>query len=189
MLYEISQELGAALRRRGVPDAFSRVVYGPERTQGIPAKERLVFQRQGENDDIGDLRSVWRNPASTGFMRWQSFRIRVHAQSTKAGARIQDHERRCDHVVDRVMAALKEVVYARHNDIEFTGAGFVRPEDMQPEDQERGVFNGVCYEIRGRINRGVLDFASWPTTEAPEGGAAEEAVVGTDFDIATALES
>lgn len=184
MLYEIQRELAEALRTRGCP---LPVVYGPEPTQKLPSNERIVFQRQGQPEEMGFAQVTKRNPPGTGYKRWQGFAIRVHCQSTKKNARIQDHERRCDHVLDRIVACMVRVVAERGNSLEWTGGGWVRPEDMQAEENERGVFSGVVYELTGRVDRGVFDWETWPDSENPEGGKGDEAVVGTDFDIATEL--
>lgn len=177
MIYTISRELDAALQDKGVP---FRVVYGPERTDALPNRERIVMERGPDGAPV--MRGTKGNPGSTLMARSQGVTLRVYARSPISGAQQQDHERRADHVVDRITIALERIVRVRRNVFTQVGAGFRKPEDVALELNWPSPWPGVVYEMQCQIDRGVFDRA-WPTAETPEGAIAEEVTIGTDVTV------
>ncbi len=157
MLYEISKEVAAALAYRQVPVA---VVFGPERAPAN-TRERIVF----EHDDAGDsfaVTSIAGNPPRT-IVRWQAVKVRIYAQDPSAGARIQDHRRRCEAILDRVLVCLNLVVSARKNQWKAVGGTFVNAEDLTKSE----TWPGAVYELRVQIDRAVFD-RKWDGSARPE---------------------
>jgi hypothetical protein len=176
MIYTISRELDAALNAKGVP---LRVVYGPESTDGVTSRERIVMQRAEDGNPT--MRGTKGNPGSSLMARGQGVTIRVYARSPIGGAQQWDHERRADLVVDRIMFHLETLVRVRRNTLTWGRCGFRKPAEVSLET-ELPPWPGVVYEMQCQIDRGVFDRA-WPTAESPEGAIAEEAIIGTDVTI------
>lgn len=179
MIYEVARELETALRDKGVP---LPVVYGPEPTRGDSQRERIVVQRT--EDDFGPLRSQWTNPRGKGLAILQGVTIRIYARSPMGGSRIHDHERRAYHVLDRIIVALDKVVRSRKNNVAITAGGIVPPVDVTTDGATQTPWPGVVYELRLTVDRGVFD-RTWPTAADPNGGIADEAVVGIDVTLIT----
>lgn len=163
MIYEITKELRAALKSRGVPFP---VLYGPERTQSAAmVAERIVIQRA--EDSTGPARSVHRNPKLRG-VRLQGVMIRIYARSGLAGAAVHDHERRAEAVLDRVQAVLSLIAAGRRNALEWGAGKFLLPEDLEASE----TWPGAVYELACSIERGIFD-TDWQgeaQPEAPLGG-------------------
>lgn len=171
MIYAIADELAAALRAQEVP---FRVVIGPEPTMsgGASAERIVIWEPPDEKrDSVGAPKAVHRNPTMP-FVLVQAARMRVYAQSTIAGARVQDHYRRARLAVSHAVAELDEIVRKRKNTLTFGASGFVTLLDAKGS----GVFAGAVYELDFFVDRACLRI-NW------KGEAADEKVIGVDVTV------
>jgi hypothetical protein len=168
MIHEIAKSLDTALRAKGVP---LRVVDGPERTGTTSfARERVTLERDRDRgDSFGPTRSQHGNPRAR-LTRTTGCVLRVYAQSTHAGATVQDHERRAETVLDRVLVALDTILRGERMTFWTQASGrFMTPADLE----ETETFAGAVYELRFTVDRSVFD-RTWPTAQDPEGAARPE---------------
>jgi hypothetical protein len=172
MLYAIAQELGAALRAKGVPFP---VVFGPEATStvAIAPRERIVFEQPigDKRDAIVPTKATHPNPRIP-LNRLQAARIRVFARSSLAGAAWHDHAERAEAVLDHIVAELDAVIRGRKNSIQFNGGGFVAAID----NEGSATWSGAIYELDFTVDRAVYR-VTWA------GEANEEVVIGDDVAI------
>lgn len=162
MLYEITKELDTALQAQGVP---LRVVFGPERTAPVTsAAERIVVQHAegGGADSFGPPMVPGGNPRPQALRRCGAV-ARIYAQSTLAGAAVQDHRRRAEAVLDRLVVALTALGTSRRSPVELQGGGFI---DLVDE-QGTATRSGAVYELRFSIARAVYD-TTWAGDALPE---------------------
>lgn len=171
MIYEITKELATKLSARQVP---WRVIYGPERTQTVvPVDPRIVVSRDRKGgDEFPGFRSLHR-PPSRGLRRL-GVSVRVFAQSTVAGARVQDHERLGDAAVDQVQAALYEIGKIRKTELTLVSGRYLDAAELELEGLL--TWPGVVYELRFTVDRNVVD-RDWAQV------AAEEVEAGTDVTV------
>lgn len=180
MIYEITKEVAAELRTKGVPFP---VHYGPEPTEGGTTKERIVVRRSADAiiaTPGGGGRNSTESPKTATIAVNQGVTIRIYARNPVTGARVQDHERRCEHVRDRVIVAFDRIVRGRRNRITWASAEYVTPEDADPD--QKAPFVGVVYELKCFVDRAVAD-RSWPSAEFPQGSALDEVAIGPDPDV------
>lgn len=152
------------------------LVYGPERTDAMASltQSRIVFERErGASEGIQASATRPTNPRNVA-VRFLPVVVRIYAQSTLSGARVHEHERIADQAADKLIEALRHVVVARKNRIEFTGGRLLSALELE----ERGLSSwaGVVYELRFTTDRSVTT-ANWA------GAARPEATLGTDFVI------
>lgn len=155
MIYEISREVETALRARGCP---LPVEYDPGRPSmvAIPgARGAIVFSRDRDQGDTwGPLRGVHRGTGTYGVAsRLMACVVRIHVQSTKAGARPHEHERLADAVADLVAVALADVGKTRRGQLEFTAGKMLSAADLALIGAEG--WAGAVYEIRFTAERAV----------------------------------
>lgn len=164
MIYELQKELAAELEARGVPYP---VLYGPESAQTTtPAvRSRIVLERDRKQGDRFDgPRSVHVNHQLSA-VRAIGCVLRIYAASTAAGARVQDHERLADALLDRVTVALRKCVNVRKTLHRITAAKLLDGDEL--ELRGLATWPGVVYELRFEIDRGVFD-RDWDGSAAPE---------------------
>jgi hypothetical protein len=102
--YEFSKDVQKLLHAKRFP---LRVHYGPERThrEGYP-ENVIVFERDhGASDTLGPPRGQQRNPRK---MRSRGLACLAHlyVKSSRAGARLGDHQDLCEQFVDALLAAM-----------------------------------------------------------------------------------
>lgn len=150
MIARMAQDLEDMLRARGFP---LRIAYGPEAHRRNTHDSGIVIERDRTGGD-GTLREVignGRNP--------QKFRVRdlgcvatIYAQSSLAGARIQDHEHLCDDFVDALIIALQEWgTMAKAGNVPVTQAGYVAAAEFADVE----TWPGVVYRMRFQVSRAV----------------------------------
>jgi hypothetical protein len=176
VIYEITQELKAALEARGVPVP---VEYGPEpKTSTAFSRTRIVVERDRQGgDSIPDHRSVHRNPRMHG-VRAMGAVCRIYASSTVTGASVHDHERLADQLADKVQVALRQIVSTRRTLWRVLSAKLLSAAELGQLELE--TWHGVVYELRFQVDRGVLD-TSW--TDDASVGAARPTGTLTGVDI------
>lgn len=166
MIAEITSELRDALRARkhAIP-----VQYEHERADNATrlsvSDARIVVDR---DRDVGDrtvptVSQRW-NPQMVAVRRCGVL-VRIFARSGKSGARLVDHERACEELVDAVTVALYGIVKERRTQFEISRQGYVpasRLLAIQPE-----TWPGVLYEIALSIDRGVYDKPATEVTVGP----------------------
>jgi hypothetical protein len=166
MLGKIARRLEATLREeRSCP---VRVEYGPVTPARLVELRDVVvveYDRQG-GDTVGGPRARGGNPRRR-FNRSVACLARIHATSTVAGARAQDHEDRAQALVDQVLCALDDVLRGGELDgdgLQVAGtqhawtAGRGKFEDLADEAGAR-VLPGATYVLPFTIERGVHDVA------------------------------
>jgi hypothetical protein len=169
MIYAISRELAAALKKQGVPFP---VVFGPEPNVAGAAVERVVIEQpvDEKRDAIEAPRAAHPNPRMP-LVRQQAVRVRIFARSPVAGAAWHDHAERAEDVLDHVLGELDTIVRGRRNVIAYGSGGFVAPVDAKGSS----VWGGAVYEIDLTIDRGVFrrtwTGAARPTVALGAGGA------------------
>jgi hypothetical protein len=157
LLYEISKEIDALLQIREVPH---RIVYGPERAASN--SERIVIEHDRSGDSF-DMTGITSNPKSFA-VRWQGAIARIFAKDPISMARVQDHERRAEAVLDRLIVCIDRVRSTRKNNLRIASGAFVNPRDLEGSE----TWPGVVYELRFSIDRAVLD-RKWDNSARPEG--------------------
>lgn len=176
MIYEIFRELESNLMSRGYPFPLE---YGPEaKRKKPPFDTRIVLDHDREGGDaISGPRSQVSLATPAGRSRKLLDRavgcvVRVYAKSSAHGARVQDHERLAEKLVDAVLAGLRTVIQARATLWRVTSAGFVTKEALEVPELEK--WPGVVYEIKFSVDRGVFDL-KWDGEGAPTGSITEVA--------------
>lgn len=153
MLAAITYQLREALEARGVPFP---VVYGPQRlAQSVLADPHVVVERdRQQGDTVRPPTVVMRNPR-LDHVRGVGAVVRVFAKSGDLGAKVEDHERVADHVLDQVLVALRAIVAARRTWWRIKSARLLSGAEL--EAREILGWPGVVYELRCEIDRGVTD--------------------------------
>lgn len=167
MLYEISKEVATELKAQACPIP---VVYGPERTAssaGVAiASSRIVFERDrrgGDRDGPGRGRMV--NPKMVAVQTIGAV-CRIFAQSTDAGARVQDHERVADLAWSLLRVALYKVMSKRKDPFwRITSMRLVSADELKLAGLE--VWPGVVYEVLFSVDRAIND-TTWTEAAKPE---------------------
>jgi hypothetical protein len=171
MMYQITRELDAALKRQGVPFP---VVFGPEVTQSTGStNERVVLEPfiNDKRDTVGGPRASHPNPKMPRI-RNQAARIRIFARSNLAGAAWHDHSERAEEVLDHLIVELDAIVRTRGNTLSFGAGGFV----VLVDDKDSLVWSGAVYEQDVVVDRGCFR-RTW------KGESATEVVIGVDVEI------
>lgn len=169
MIAEITGELRDALRARGhaIP-----VLYEHERASNATrlsvSEARIVVDRDREAGDrtVPVMSQRW-NPQMVAI-RQCGVVVRIFARSGKSGARLVDHERACEALVDAVTVALYGVVKVRRTSFQISRQGYVAGDRLvaiQPE-----AWPGVLYELALTIDRAVSDTPAAEVTIGPGAG-------------------
>lgn len=154
MLFEIAQQLDAAIKAKGFR---TPVIYTERGERASAAEDRIVVghERSGGVERFGAVIGPGGNPRAV-MTRVCAGVIRMYGQSTLPGAAIQDHERHVDQeMVDPVLCELWKILRRRRQIDpigEWTG-GFIEPEWMKGTE----VWPGAVYELRFTVPRAVLD--------------------------------
>lgn len=147
MIHALYLTIRAALKAKGVP---FECVYGPTQVPPNVGASRIQFLR---DYDAGDAPAPPRarvpNPRMIA-VRATSGIVRIHAQSTIAGAQRHDHEDLADRIVDQVHVELHKAVAAAKTLYRVTRLSLV-------SDDSTDGWAGVVYEIHFQVDRGVYD--------------------------------
>lgn len=162
MLYNISKDVAADLDARKFP---WRVGYGPSPEVSLN-DPRVIFERlRGRGSDSSDdSLSRPRNPTMIST-RHLGGKITIYAKSNAEGARVIEHERDMDKMVDMVTTSLHKVAQTRRNPLTIVSMGTLSEDDLEA----RGIttWSGVAYEILFTVGRGVT-VTDWEQAAAPE---------------------
>lgn len=176
MLYAISQELGAALKAKGVPFHVTHAFGNESTVSHTAAHERVVIVEPiGEKKDaIVPPIATRHNPMSPARCI-DSATVRIFARSSLAGATGHDHADRARKVRAHVIAELDAIVRGRKNVLTWGAAGFVELEDAHASS----VWSGAVYEIDLAIDRSVsrVNWADEANEEVVIGAVAAPGVV------------
>jgi len=154
MLYEIARAVATRVHSKGCP---LPVVYGPEPVQDVAlTKSRIVFERPRDalSDVVSAPRTQRMNPPLRGELGIAGV-VRIYAQSTVDGARVQDHEEVALAAVDQVIVALQAVVGGMRTTHAISQAGLVSAATLALP--ELRCWPGVVYEIHFTAQHGVRD--------------------------------
>jgi len=155
-IYDVFDKLRAALKAKGVP---FEVVDGPTSDPLAIGATRVQLLSDDEGgDQILPPSGAHRNPRMYALLAEGAI-ARIHASSTKEGARRRDHHRVARLVAKQIYAELQKLVSAGHTTWRATRAGVVA--DSQTTDG----WSGVVYELRFYVSFGVFD-VTW-TGKAP----------------------
>ncbi|HEU4431454.1 MAG TPA: hypothetical protein VFT98_22025 [Myxococcota bacterium] len=175
MIYALARDIDAELRTRGVPFP---VLYGPEgRTTTALTRNRIVIERPRERgaDSTSGPRSQHNNPGIVN-VRAVAAVVRIFAQSTVAGAAVQDHEDLADAAADMFEAALYKVTKSAKWRTLYTLPAWGLLGQAELQLLELTTWNGVVYEARFTVDRGVKNALTWTAPSRPE----KEFGVGAD---------
>lgn len=174
MIYEIFRELETNLTSRGYPFPLE---YGPEaKRKKPPFDTRIVMDHDRESgDSISGPRSQVAISTPAGRSRKLLDRavgclVRIYAKSSSPGARIENHERLAEQLVDAVLAGLRTVIQKRATLWRVTSASFVSKEALEVPELEK--WPGVVYELKFSVDRGVFDL-TWTGEGEPTGSITE----------------
>lgn len=162
MLYEISRELDAALQLQGVP---FRVVYGPERAPAATSLGRIVIDHGGERVDTFEPAKGTKPVDKSRGVRRQGAKLRIYAQNTSSGARVTDHRRLAEHVLDRVFCELDILIQRRRNAWAMGSGGFLLPEDLAQSETWPGAIYEASFWVDRALTRVDWTGAGRPTVE------------------------
>lgn len=168
MIYTITTEVATALTAKGVPYP---VIYGPERAPASVNETRVVIERDRRaTDSFAAPMSPKLNPRRFA-LRWQAVQVWIYAQSTLPGARVEDHERVAEQLVDKLTIALTRAVRTRDNQLRFASAHYLGDAELEQLGLE--TWQGVVYQISCEISRSVddTDWVNAKASEATMGGA------------------
>jgi hypothetical protein len=154
VIYEITRELAAALRKRACPIP---VVYGPEATRPtVIGHSRIMVERpRGRSTDTwSDAKTHPAEPRTTGS-RTVPLLITVYASSTLAGAREPDHTRLMDDILNVLRAALHEVLGRRRSFYRVTSAGMPSEVELDMTGMEQ--WSGAVYALQIAVGLTMTD--------------------------------
>jgi hypothetical protein len=161
MIREVAVKLQANLRAKGCPIP---VVVGPEPTGTATfGRERIVI----EHSDSDGFQPAWSqsvNPKRR-MTRLIGAKATIYAQSTKAGAQVFEHRRRCEQILDMVLCGLSNIQAVRNGKGAFlpSGGRFIVPDDLAASERP----GGAAYELTFAVQRGVAD-VTWTGEAQPE---------------------
>lgn len=154
MIYEIIREVAAVLEAKKVAHPLA---YGPERfAPTTVTSTRIQIDEEGD-DSFEPAKSDHKNPKHAGVWQ-QSCVLRVFAQETVSGARLEDHRRLARQLVALTFVALRRVIGARKNTFTPASGRFLKAEELPA----RGLVGleqwpGVVYEMPFLVDRGIPD--------------------------------
>jgi hypothetical protein len=172
------RDLEAMLRARKFPSQF---MYGPERITRTGFFDHVIVFERARNkasDQVGPVKGFDNNPRRMR-VRELCVTIRVYARSRLDGARVNEHEKECEQIVDALVIALAEWgTAAKAGEIPITEARYLTAEEYTDPDKPAEAWAGVVYSIQLRVPRGVTarDYvgAARPTGEAAGVGGSVE---------------
>jgi hypothetical protein len=171
MIYELSRDLQDMLRARKYPVT---VEYGPERTlrDGYPENVILIERDRESGDSVETAHGSQRNPRKMRTRKLGAIAT-IWARSNLPGARIGDHERACEGLVDALIISLEEWgTEARAGDIPITSARYATAADHNDVE----TWPGVVYLLRFQVPRGMLrrDYTGEARPESPFTGVSNQ---------------
>lgn len=140
---ELRRELAAS--KCAVP-----IVDGPEPRTALPTHERIVISEV--TDSFGPVRGQHRTTKHR-MTRTVSGTVRIHAQSTAAGATVWEHRERAERILKQVLVGLELVAAKRHVTWSPKSGGFVEKID---DVGESPVPPGAVYELTFTIDDPVV---------------------------------
>lgn len=174
MIYELSRDLEAMLRARSYP---YRVHYGPNIAQQAQRQShdpRIIVERaRGQSDTVRAPQGNRPN-ARAKYVRELAAQITIYAKSSLPGARVSDHERECERIIDAVIVALYNWgAEGRAGAIGYTSAQYLTAADR--DDVES--WPGVVYVLQISVPRGVSELTYTREASGTPGEARPEAEV------------
>lgn len=163
MIHEIGRELDALLKARKCPLG---VIDGPEFDTTTWGNDRIVIETAG-GDRIGPPKRVSHNPKRYAT-RGIGVQIRIFARVVREGAQPFEHRRKCDHVLDMVLVALKKISATRGDEFEIRSSDYYIPPDLSKSDNA----GGCAYQLLLYWDRGVGDI-DWQYNADEEGTIGE----------------
>lgn len=159
MIYRMARDIAETLASRGLPVA---VDYGPDRlTRDLYAPSRIVIERdRTRGDSVEGPMGSSANPRRRRT-RQLGVTATIYTSSPVSGARLCEHERECDDIVDALIVAIDEWATAARSSVSYGGGRYLTPDEVS--GAERGA--GVAYELSLQISRGV--YARTRPTAAP----------------------
>lgn len=152
MIRTLAADIAAKLVDRGFP---VEVCYGSERLSSAVgvAGRRITIERDRRGpDNLAPFPGGQRNPRATG-VRGVAVQATVHAQSTRSGALLSEHERDCDQIVDAFLVELQDwCTEAKAGAPEYVEARLLGPDDFPGGQQPPG----ATYRVRFRVSRAIL---------------------------------
>jgi len=150
MIDQLARDVAANLRARKFP---VQVFYGPERVtrEGLPSHV-LVFSRDTERDEtFGTPRGTQRNPRRYRTRTLHGV-VDVFAKATVKGARVAEHERLCDRLVDGLTTALVELsASGQRPPVQIVGGRPLSADELRKAE----IAAGAGYTMRFDWDRGV----------------------------------
>lgn len=149
MIRELAVELGKYLKTQGCPIP---VIDGPElHATTTWGRERVVVEHDLDGtDSFGPVRSQHSNPKAVA-VRNQAVKATIYVQSAGAAARVFEHRRRANNVLDQVLGGLRTISAERKNQIQLSSGRFFVPEDLEGA----AVHAGAAYELKFTFERTV----------------------------------
>lgn len=146
-----------AVKAKGMPFEF---VYGPARVPVSNGATRLTWQRErGVSETLKPPIVNHRNPRMVAT-RGLPILVRIHAQSTKPGAQMHDHEEIARAISEQVITEVHKATRTFGTTYQLAFSGLVDNVDV-PDG-----WAGVVHEIKFSVDDGISDVA-W-TGEAAE---------------------
>lgn len=148
------RDVETALRKRKFPSEFR---YGPERiTRNGYFDHVIVFERDRKaNDTTRPVQGTGANP-NKRLVRELCVDVKVYAKSSVDGARVEDHERECEQIVDALLLNFSEWgTAARSGAFTITESRYLSAEEYTDPTKPLEAWAGAVYVIRFRVPRGV----------------------------------
>ncbi len=167
MIHDIGVAVQARIRARGCPVT---IIDGPEPTSTTTyGRERVVFEEFG-GDSFEGPKSHHKNPKHAGDMLIGA-RIRIYAQSQRAGAFPFEHRFRARLILMQLIVALREELLLRGQPFVLGKGDYFVPPDLEAT----AIANGAAYELPF-VYRAGIPVHTW-TGEANPTGTLEGGLV------------
>lgn len=157
-LFDVFDQLSKALKAKGVP---FEVIDGPaQQPLAIGGSRVQLLSDEELGDQFLPPRGAHRNPRMYAILAEGGI-ARIHASSTKEGARRRDHHRVARLVAKQIYAELVKIIGAANTVWRPVRAGVV----LDPTTPDG--WSGVVYEFRFQVEFGVFD-VTWTGKAAAE---------------------
>lgn len=170
MIYNMARNIDEGLAARKFP---TRVAYGPERMARDAFDPVIIIERDHEaSETVIPAKGSQLNPRLK-LTRNLAVAATVFARSALPGARIEDHVRECDQIVDAFLVELQDWgTAARAGEIPITEARYMKASERNDIE----TWPGVAYLIKFRVPRGVraVDYVGAGRPEQAIAGLAGE---------------
>lgn len=164
------RDVEAKLRARKFPSQF---VYGPERITRVGYFDHvIVFERDRKATDLIAPAKGFENNARRMRVRELCVQATIYARSRLDGARVNDHEKECEQIVDALVIAFAEWgTEAKAGELPITEARYLTAEEYTDPTKPAEAWGGAVYLIRFRVPRGVTA-RDYSGSARPTGAAA-----------------